>query len=518
MNLGDIVSRSAALWPRYPALADEERRFTYAELDRRSNRLANALGKLGFVTGAHVALQSWNRAEMIEVEVALYKGGFVKVPVNARLTAEETIHVLADSCAEAAIVDAAHLDAVMDHRSSLPRLRCVIALDSRLGDLGYEQAVASGGCIAPRVSVGADDLAVLHYTSGSSGVLKAAMQTFGNRLANLRKYEAFPWRRCLPGDVMAHVGPLSHASGLFALQVLARGGCNRTFARFDAACLLDAIERERINRLFLVPTMVSRIVNEPGAKSRDLGSLNSVFYAASPMAPALLEKALELFGPIMVQGYGSGETCALVTMLNERDHFEAIEGDGRRLASCGRSYFDEDDVRVVDEDGHPVAPGEIGEIIVRGPTVMKGYWRAPALTAEVLDGAFYRTGDLATVDEDGYLYIVDRKKEMIISGGFNVYPLEVERVLYAHPSVLEAAAIGVPNEHWGEEVKAVVALKPGHRATPDDIHDFCATRLAGFKQPKSVEIFDDLPKNEAGKVLRRAIRERYWQGQARQVG
>lgn len=518
MNLGDIVSRSATRWPRYLALVDENRRFTHAELDRRSNQLANALRKLGLAPGAHVALQAWNRVEMIETEVALYKGGYVKVPVNARLTTEETIHVLDDSCAVAAIVDAVHLEALIGHRASLPGLRFLIAMDSRDGDFGYEQLLVSGDCAAVRVDVGINDLAVLHYTSGSSGVLKAAMQTFGNRLSNLRKYAAAPWRQCLPGDVMAHVGPLSHATGLFALQVLAHGGCNRTFARFDAGALLDAIERERINRLFLVPTMVGRLVNEPGARSRDLSSLNSVFYAASPMAPSLLEHALALFGPIMVQGYGSGETCALVTMLNERDHLEAMQGDRKRLASCGRSYFDEDDVRVVDAQGRAIDSGEIGEIIVRGPTVMKGYWRAPALTAEVLDRGFYHTGDLATIDEDGYLYIVDRKKEMIISGGFNVYPLEVEKVLYAHSAVLEAAAIGVPHADWGEQVKAIITLKPGKAATPVEIQEFCAARLAGFKQPKSVEIVDDLPKNEAGKVLRRVLREPYWDGHTRRVG
>src|SRR5574340_1717741 len=518
MNLGAIVSRSAAKWPHYLALVDERRRVTYAELDRRTDRLAHGLRQAGLKFGAHVALQAWNRAEMVEAEIAFYKGGYVKVPINARLTVEETVHVLNDSCAEAVIVDGAHASALIRQRRRLPILRSIIAIDGEEGDLAYEHIVASGAAAPVHVDVREDDVAVLHYTSGTSGVLKAAMQTFGNRLGNLRKYEAAPWRQCLPGDIMAHVGPLSHASGLFALQVLARGGCNRTFAKFDAPSFLEAIERERINRLFLVPTMVGRLVHEPDAYRRDLSSLNSVFYAASPVAPALLEQVLRLFGPIMVQGYGSGETCALVTMLNERDHQEAMAGDKKRLASCGRSYYDEDDVRVVGTDGCRIEPGGVGEIIVKGPTVMKGYWRAPELTAEVLKDGFYHTGDLATVDEDGYLYIVDRKKEMIISGGFNVYPLEIEKVLYAHPAVLEAAAVGVPNDDWGEEIKAVVALKPGLAVTPADILTYCKERLAGFKQPKSVEIVDDLPKNEAGKVMRRLIRDPYWEGRTRRVG
>ncbi|OGA65076.1 MAG: AMP-dependent synthetase [Betaproteobacteria bacterium RIFCSPLOWO2_12_FULL_65_14] len=518
MNLGEIVTRSASKWPNYLALVDDQRSFTYAQLERRTNRLASGLRRAGLAAGAHIAIQAWNRAEIVESEIALYKGGYVKIPINARLTVEETLHVLNDSCAEAVIIDSAHAPGLIERRDEIPKLKHVILIDGAAGDLAYEALIDSGEETPTGIEVGTDNIAVLHYTSGSSGVLKAAMQSFGNRKCNLDKYNAAPWRQCLPGDIMAHVGPLTHASGLFALQVLARGGCNRIFARFDARALLQAIEREKINRLFLVPTMVNRLVNEPDAQERDLSSLNSVFYAASPMAPSLLEKALKLFGPIMVQGYGSGETCALVTMLNERDHQEALAGDKKRLSSCGRSYYDDDEVRVVDDDGQPIGPGGVGEIVVKGPTVMKGYWRAPELTAAVLKNGFYHTGDLATVDEEGYLYIVDRKKEMIISGGFNVYPLEVEKVLYAHPAVLEAAAVGVPNEQWGEEVKAVVVLKHGARVTAVELLSHCRQHLAGFKQPKSVDLVDELPKNDAGKVVRRLIRNPYWAGQARNVG
>lgn len=518
MNLGDIVTRSALIWPKYLAIVDRRRSVTYAEFDRRTNQLAHGLRHLDLPVGTHIAIQSANRAEMIEVEIALYKGGYVKVPINARLTVEETIHVLNDARAVAAIIDGRHAAELMNQRGLLQTLKYFIVLDDPGTDIGYETLIASGDAAPTGVEVAADDIAVLHYTSGTSGVLKAAMQTFGNRKCNLEKYDTAPWRACLPGDIMAHVAPLTHATGLFALQVLARGGCNRIFDRFDARVLLEAIEHEKITRLFLVPTMMNRIVNEPSAERYDLSSLNSVFYAASPAAPSVIEKAYKLFGPILVQGYGAGETCALVSMLNERDHMEAMAGNPKRLSSCGRSYYDKDDLRVVDEQGQRVAPGGIGEIIIKGPTVMKGYWGAPDLTAAALKDGFYHTGDVATLDEDGYLYIVDRKKEMIVSGGFNVYPLEVENILYAHPKVLEAAVVGVPSSQWGEEVKAVVVLQAGSSASAEELLGYCKEHLPGFKRPKSVDIVDELPKNDAGKVVRRLVRDGYWVGQARNVG
>jgi acyl-CoA synthetase (AMP-forming)/AMP-acid ligase II len=478
----------------------------------------NSLRSLGLTAGDHVALLAWNCTEMIETEVALYKGGFVKVPINARLTLDETVQVLSDASADVLIADREHAVRLAGHRRRIPNLKSVIVIGGLAGDEDYEAVLQRGEADPPSIEVAADDVAVLHYTSGSSGVLKAAMQTFGNRHHNLLKYDACPWRHCQPGDVMAHVAPLTHATGLFALQVFAKGGCNRVFARFDAGGLLEAIERERINRLFLVPTMINRMVALAENRDYDLSSLNSVFYAAAPISPSLLERALKLFGPIMVQGYGGGEVSALLTMLTEADHAAAQNGNARLLSSCGRSFYAPDDIRLVDDGNRPVPPGEVGEIIVSGPTVMKGYWAAPELTADVLRDGYYHTGDLATMDAEGYLYIVDRKKEMIVSGGFNVYPLEVEKVLHDHPAVFEVAVVGVPHPEWGEEVKAVVVLKEEASTTADEILAYGKAHLAGFKQPKSVDLVDDLPKNDAGKVVRRLVRDRYWVGQARKVG
>ncbi|WP_019096392.1 AMP-binding protein [Pseudomonas putida] len=515
MNLGTIITRSARYWPNHIAVADSQTRVTYAQLERRSNRLASALGTLGVGVGEHVAILAANRVELVEAEVALYKAAMVKVPINARLSVDEVVRVLEDSCSVALITDASFAQALAARRRELPLLRQLIALEGEGGDLGYA-ALLERGSEAPLGLDPADDaLAVLHYTSGSSGVLKAAMLSFGNRKALVRKSIASPTRRSAPGDVMAHVGPITHASGMQIMPLLAVGACNLLLDRYDDRLLLETIQRERVTRLFLVPAMINRLVNYPGVERFDLSSLKLVMYGAAPMAPALVKMAIELFGPILAQGYGAGETCSLVTVLTEQDHL-VEDGDYRRLASCGRCYF-ETDLRVVNEAFEDVAPGEVGEIVVKGPDVMQGYWRAPALTAEVMRDGYYLTGDLATVDALGYVFIVDRKKEMIISGGFNVYPSEVEQVIYGFPEVFEVAVVGVPDSQWGEAVRAVVVLKPEAQLEAAELIERCGRALAGFKKPRGVDFVSELPKNPNGKVVRRLVRDTYWQHSERRI-
>ena len=515
MNLGTIITRSARYWPDHIAVADSQRRVTYAQLECRSNRLASALGTLGVGIGEHVAILAANRVELVEAEVALYKAAMVKVPINARLSVDEVVRVLGDSCSVALITDARFAQALAARRTELPLLRQLIVLEGEGGDLGYA-ALLERGSEAPLGLDPADDaLAVLHYTSGSSGVLKAAMLSFGNRKALVRKSIASPTRRSAPGDVMAHVGPITHASGMQIMPLLAVGACNLLLDRYDDRLLLETIQRERVTRLFLVPAMINRLVNYPGVERFDLSSLKLVMYGAAPMAPALVKKAIELFGPILAQGYGAGETCSLVTVLTEQDHL-VEDGDYQRLASCGRCYF-ETDLRVVNEAFEDVTPGEVGEIVVKGPDVMQGYWRAPALTAEVMRDGYYLTGDLATVDAQGYVFIVDRKKEMIISGGFNVYPSEVEQVIYGFPEVFEVAVVGVPDAQWGEAVRAVVVLKPGAQLEAAELIDRCGRALAGFKKPRGVDFVSELPKNPNGKVVRRLVRDTYWQHSERRI-
>ncbi|MBK5351548.1 AMP-binding protein [Pseudomonas sp. TH41] len=515
MNLAKILSRSARYWPDNLAVIDTRQRLTYAQLEARTNRLASGLLKLGLKQGAHVAILAMNRAELVEAEVAFYKNAMVKVPINARLSPEEVISVLNDSHSEAVVTTSHFASALASYRQALPHLKWVIALAETGGDVSYDAVLEMGAETPVHTDPDDDQLAVLHYTSGSSGVLKAAMLTFGNRKALVRKSLASPVRGAGSDDVMAHVGPITHASGMQIMPLLAVGACNLLIERYDDELLLRTIEQERVTRLFLVPAMVNRLVNFANVERFDLSSLRLVMYGAAPMAPALVQRAIEVFGPILAQGYGAGETCSLVTVLTEQDHLVKA-GDVRRLASCGRCYF-ETDLRVVDAQFEDIKPGEIGEIVVKGADIMKGYWQAPELTAEVMRDGFYLTGDLATVDELGYVFIVDRKKEMIISGGFNVYPTEVEQVLYSLPQIFEAAVVGVPDPQWGEAIKAVVVLKPGASLDQEQIIEYCAQHLAGFKKPRSVDFIDELPKNPNGKVVRRLVRDEYWKNSDRKI-
>ncbi|MFL1456238.1 AMP-binding protein [Marinobacter sp. GN3S48] len=516
MNLGRFISRSARYWPTAPAVADSRGSITYDELDQRSSQLANALLGLGLEPGDRVAMYSLNRKELVEIEVALYKAGLVKAPLNARLSLDEAIHVLEDADARVLIVGPEHAEQVQDQQADLPSIEHIVVI-GKSGSTHYEGLLAEGAPNSPDIELDPDAPAVLHYTSGSSGRLKAAVQTFGNRMALIRKSLMLPEARSNDVEKVAHVGPVTHASGMQIMPVLFNGGCNYLVDRFDIDSLLATIEREKITRFFAVPTMIYRLLDAQQGGKYDLSSLNRITYGAAPMAPARLREAIDAFGPIFMQGYGAGETTSTITTLLTSDHIRGLADKPELLASCGRA-FGESDVIIADDAGNPVATGKPGEILVRGPDVMQGYWRAPDLTAEVMKDGWYHTGDIATADEEGFFYIIDRKKDMIISGGFNVYPAEVESVLFDHPAVSECCVVGVPDEEWGESITALVVPKPGASVSENELATFCAARLARFKKPRSIQFTEELPKNPNGKVARRLVREKYWQQQDRQVG
>ena len=514
-NIGAFMARAARYWPSRTAILYQDRATSFRELDERSSRLANALLGLGLVPGDRVAAIAWNRPELVELECALFKAGLVKVILNARLSDEEIRDCVENSEPRLMLAGPEHLDRLraIDGLAGVP---LVAFGPAQAGCLDYEDLLRQASPVNPDTQLPLDALAVLHYSSGSTGKQKAAMHTVGNRLASIRKV-IMGLLRCEPGEVLALSGPVSHASGMFMQPWLAQGGTLLLLDRFEPDSLLASIAKHRACGTYLVPTMISAILADGALRRHDHSSLRMVNYGAAPMAPARIREAWETFGPVLAQGYGAGETTGGLVLLSTSDHRLAIEG-GREelLLSCGRA-FGESRVELLDDEGRIVAPGGVGEICVRGPDVFAGYWREPGLTAAALVDGWLHTGDLATMDDEGYIFIVDRKKDMVVSGGFNVYPAEVEQALYRHPAIQDACVVGVPDARWGEAVKAVVVLRAGMQATEAELIEHCGRHLAGFKKPRSVDFTDTLPKNANGKLSRKELKARYWQGRERMV-
>ncbi|MER7016086.1 long-chain fatty acid--CoA ligase [Saccharopolyspora sp. NPDC000359] len=509
MNLGSYLSRSSSFWPDREALACGDRRWSYRELEARTNRLASALLARGVQPGQAVATFAANCAELVETEMALSKGGFLRVPINVRLAAAEVAHVLAEAAVRVLFTDAAHAAAAREVVARVGSTCEVVDYDDDYADLlaaGAEEPVA--------VDLTEDDPAVLNFTSGSTGSLKAAVQTTGNRLANMRKRLMTPESGVGEAERYLAAGPITHATGMGLLAAFTRGTSVVVLPRWDAGQFLRTVESERITSTFLVPTMLNQVLAHPELSTADVSTMKCLRVGGAPVSPQRLREAVAAFGPVVMQGYGQVETTSGVTVLTSEDIVRGIEQDPELLSSCGRPLYDTE-VRVVDDSGDPVPAGELGEVVVRGPDCVREYWREPELSAQTFRGGWVHTGDIGYLRSDGYLFIVDRKKDMIISGGFNVYCSEVEAALYEHPAISEACVVGVPDETWGEAVKAVVVTRGTTSA--EALIEFCTAKLARHKVPKTVDFADELPVNRNGKIDRRAVRDRFWVGSDRKV-
>ncbi|WP_434666062.1 AMP-binding protein [Paraburkholderia sp. A3BS-1L] len=516
MSFAYFLRRAARYWGDRTAVIHHDRQLSFRQLDERSTRLGNALLALGLTRGDRVAVQARNCTELVEIECALYKTGLVKAALNPRFTSHEAADVV-ENCAPRVLIAGPGYTAYTRESAGFASIETFVAIGIEVpGYASYEALIERAGTSAPQYHPQAADLAVLHFSSGSTGRIKAAMQTYGNRLASLRKIVLGMDPPARPGDRLALIGPVTHASGMLMQPYLFCGATLVLFDAFEPARFIDDIARLHITHAFMVPAMINMVLGESALDTADLSSLKMLSYGAAPMAPARIEEAWARIGPILSQGYGASESTSGVTRLSIADHAHALAHRPARLASCGRP-LGETEVCVVDDAGREVSGDTIGEIVIRGNDVFHGYWGAPEATAEVLVDGWLRTGDLARVDEEGFIYLVDRKKDMIISGGFNVYPNEVEAAIYRHPDVLEACVVGVPDDKWGEAVKAVVVLKPGREAAVQTLVAHCRALLADYKLPRSVTFVADLPKNASGKVARKLVREQYWQGAARRV-
>ena len=492
---------------------------SFGEAEARVNRLANALIDLGGRGGDRVGMLLPNCHQGIETILAPMKAGMAVVPMNVRLQPREHEYLLNDSGAFALVYAHEFREHLAEIRGSLDTVKYFICVGGDSGDdLDYDVLMNSSADDAPAALPDSDDVAWLFYTSGTTGRPKGAMLTHRNLMAMAQGY-LLDINPAVTDDVLLHAAPITHGSGLCMFHNLARGAASAFTGtqRFEPRKIFGAIERYRVTTLFLAPTMINILVASDDKDDFDLSSLHTVIYGGGPMYTEHLVEAVRTFGSIFVQIFGQGEAPMAVTTLPIEEH--RIEGDPvafGRLASAGRAVTGVR-VSVVDEQDRELPAGETGEIVVRGDLVMKGYWNNSPATAETLRNGWLRTGDLGNLDPDGYLYITDRKKDMIISGGANVYPREVEEVIAVHPTVADVAVIGVPDEKWGETVKALVVLSDNARVTARDIMDFCRSNLAGYKKPTSVEFLPVLPKNAYGKVLKRELRERYWSDRERRV-
>jgi long-chain acyl-CoA synthetase len=503
VRIGDFLGRSARLHARRAAVEDAAGALTYAALAECARRLAAGL----------VALLAQNRADTVALYFACADLGAVLVPLNWRLRPAEIAFIAADCAPRVLIAEEAFLPALEPARGAAAA--AFVHGPARGAWRAFEELAAS--CDAPRRAVGEDDVAVMMYTSGTTGRPKGAMLTHKN-VAGMTQAWLLDMRLD-PGDRFLQVTPLFHVGGMMMLMSCAAAGATLVLhPEFDPVEALRALAEDGVTHTLLVPAMIQWILMEPALAGRSFPALRLIVYGASPMPPALLERALAVFGCDFLQGYGLTETAGVVLTLRPEDHrWPAGEPPPRRLASAGRDLLCSE-VRVVDAEGRPLAPGAVGEIVARGDNVTPGYWNRPEETAEALRDGWLHTGDLATVDDEGYVYVVDRLKDMILVGGENVYPREVEERLALHPAVREAAVIGIPHEVWGEEVLALVV--PGEAGTPPDARELirhCRAGLARFKCPTKVELRAELPRNAAGKLEKRALREPYWRHRERNV-
>jgi acyl-CoA synthetase (AMP-forming)/AMP-acid ligase II len=500
MNLAALYFDVARRLPHQPAVSDNRHAWSYGELAERVARLAGGLRAQGLVPGDRVLLSLENCGEFFELLLGCWAARLCAVPTNARLHPREVEYIAENSGARLLVATPALAEALAPLEHSVGSLERIIPTGSR----GYEALLAAGEPLRPELGAPADP-AWLFYTSGTTGRPKGAVLTHRNLLFMSHCYYA-DIDLLDERDTHLLAAPVSHGAGLYALPFLLKGANQIVLAHFDVAAILDVMRRHRQVSLFAAPTMLTRLVHAPETGGAELRNLRTIYYGGGPMYVADLERALEIFGPRLYQLYGQGESPMTITGLSQRLHEDNTHPRWRaRLGSCGVPRTGVL-VRVVDNDDHDVPPGEIGEVITRSDCVMSGYWRNPEADNEALRGGWLHTGDLGSMDEDGLLTLRDRSKDMIISGGSNIYPREIEEVLLRHPDLVEASVVGRPHPDWGEEVVAFLVAREGVTITAAELDRLCLDHIARFKRPRDYRFVAALPKNNYGKVLKTELR------------
>lgn len=507
-TFADVIYRHSLLIGDNPAFIYGKERCNFAEYNARVNSLVRAIQALGVKKGETIGILSWNCMDLAYLVGAAMKGGFIASPFNPRLSTSDLDYIINYSDTSTVFVGAEFADVVKEIRPQLTKVKNIVTLEKAVAGMPYIQdLIKANSSEEVNVKLTENDPMTIIYTSGTTGRPKGALYTQGRMVHN-----AYVNMAALPvGTTDKNILALQlfHIAAMEFFQVaLFAGATSILLKSFDAKVVMQTVQEEKATMVALVPTALAAIFNLPDFDSYDHSSLQRIAYLGSPMPVALLKKGIEKFGLVFCQQYGQTESGPLISTLKQKEHQVAYgtPEEQKILGSCGRPIMGVH-TRIVDENGKDCAPGEVGEILVKSKQIMQEYWHKPKETGETLVDGWLHTRDLAYFDEKGYMYIADRKQDMIITGGEHVFPREVEEVLYQHPMVLEAAVIGVPDAYWVERVHAIITLKEGSACTPEEMIEYCKARMSRFKAPKSVEFIKALPKNATGKILKTELRK-----------
>jgi acyl-CoA synthetase (AMP-forming)/AMP-acid ligase II len=516
MNTTDFLSIANAICPERDCIVFEGKRWTYAQVWERVNKLANALRKIGAEKGDRIGMLQVNCNQYVEAYYASAMMGAIFVPLNFRAKADELSYMIANAEAKILFAGSRYLDMVDAMLPELPTVKQCISIDRKeQKKLYYEDVIDSASSDESFFEIGDDDITMLMYTAGTTGRPKGVPLRHSAFVSYVLE-NLDPASPDIEERNLLTV-PLYHVAGIQAMLAAIYGGRTLVMMRqFEVKEWLEAIQKEKATRAMLVPTMLKRVIEDPDYNRYDLSSLKVITYGAAPMPFEVIHKAIKMMPWVkFINAFGQTETASTITALGPEDHrIEGTEEEKekklKRLTSSIGKPLPDVEVKIVDEEGKALPSLEVGEIWARGPRIMTGYWRDEQKTSQVMtrDG-WLRTGDMGWMDEEGYIYLAGRGDDMIIRGGENISPEEVENVLHSHPKVEEAAVIGVPDPEWGQEPRAVVVLKKGKAANSEEIIEYCRSKLSGFKRPRSVVFIDSLPRNPMGKVLRKKLREEY---------
>lgn len=519
-NVGNVLDKAFKKYKDCIAFKIGDKEFSYNQVGETVDRLVRGFISLGLKKGDRIVIMTINCIEYLYADYAAAKAGLVIVPLNVMLTKKDIDYRIKDSEAKAVLLDEFFYKKVGLFFKEYDYVKSIICITDKeeilsQGVIGFQQLLETSSSAALPEEIRQDDLRAIMYTGGTTGEPKGVMHTHKSYLSIV--YSSLVEFDITEGDIMLQTAPLPHAAGFMIPPCLLRGGKVIVTNGFDPEEVFKLIQEEKVTWTFMVPTMIYGVLDHPRRKNYDLSSLRTIAYGAAPISPRRLEEAIQIMGPIFMQGYSQMEVANQTATLTRRQHVEAIEkGKTERLKSCGMPII-MSQVRIVDQDNKDVKAGETGEIITRGPHMMKGYWRKEKETKDAIIDGWLHTGDLAYADQDGYIYLVDRKHDMIISGGMNIYSTEVESVLSRHPAVAETIVIGIPDEKWGELVLGIVVKTPGKDIGEAELLEYCKENLTAYKRPKRIVFYDSIPRTAYGKLDKKAVRKKYWEGQERMI-